>query len=158
MQPKAKSSQPTPVKKILWHAKQYLSHASYLVGNVSSESLVTCKTSGWTGGSAKWRTGTHRRDPQPEQRATYREFLQALRAQPQKAGRCLLENPSTTSNDRPYMLHWQLAYPSITLSPGTFHVKLLFWNWSAIPSFTPQWPTTGSDDLNGDQEGQRGVL
>lgn len=129
------------------------------MGNVSSETLATYKTSGCAGGSAKWRTGTHRKDLQPEQRATSREFLPAVRAQPQKAGRCLLENPGTTSNARPYMLHCPLPiHPSIILSPGTFHVKLLFWNWSAVPSFTPQWLATGGDDLNGDQEGQTGVL
>lgn len=140
MQPKAKRSQPRQVKKYYWHAKQYLSHASYLVGNVSSESLATCKNSRWTGGSASpWRMGTHGRDPQPEQRTIYREFLPVVRAQPQKAGRSLLENPRTTSNALPRMLRCPLAYPSTTLSLGTFHVKLLFCQWSAIPSFTPQW-------------------
>lgn len=69
---------------------------------MSSESLMTCKTSKWAGGAARRRMGTHSREPQPEHRTIYKEFLLAVRAPPQKTERCLLEKDLNSEQEGSY--------------------------------------------------------
>lgn len=126
-------------------------HASHLVGNVSSEPLATSKTSGWSGGSAKWRMGTHGRDPT----ARANDNLQGV--SPRREG--------TTAESRKMLIrksrHNVKRSPSCVMLPTCLsiqqsvsrHLKLLFCQWSA-----PQWPATTGHDLNSEQKGQTGAL
>lgn len=122
-----------------------LFHGGYLVGNVPSGLLETCKTSGWAWGSTKWRMGTHKRNPQPRQKDNL-QFLQAVRTQPHTAGRCLLENPGTMSN-APLCVTFPTCL-SIHHSVSR-HIPCKISLLPAIHSFNPERPATSGTALNG---------